>query len=338
MTENSPTPRILVSGETLVDFLPERPGPLSDVSGFERRPGGAPANVAVALSRLDETPWFWTQIARDPFGDFLVDALADHLPDRFVERDPDAKTTLAFVTHDEAGDRAFSFYRDGTADTRLRPGGVSDDALAELEWVYVGGVMLTTDPARSATLDLAERAREADCAVVFDPNARPELWSDGEFAEAVREMLPFVDVVKATPDDLEMAGFSARDLADSADLAAAANPPDSGDPANLAADVCEEGPHTVLLTLGGAGAYAHATADAPWGAGAAAHEGYDISVVDTTGAGDAFTAGALASLADGQPLAEVLAFANAVAALTTTEPGAMTALPTRDSVAKLRDS
>ncbi|WP_458206262.1 carbohydrate kinase family protein [Haladaptatus sp. NG-SE-30] len=314
------TPRILVSGETLVDFLPERPGPLSEVPSFERRPGGAPANVAVALARLDETPWFWTRIARDPFGDFLADTLAADLPERFVERDPDAKTTLAFVTHDETGDREFSFYRDGTADTRIEPGGVPDDALTELEWVYVGGVMLASDPARRATFDLVERAREADCTVVFDPNARPELWPDGGFAEAVHEMLALVDVVKATPDDLQMAGFEAegREV--------------------LAAEVCETGPHTTLLTLGGAGAYARATDDAPWGADTASHAGYDVSVTDTTGAGDAFTAGALASLADGEPLSEVLAFANAVAALTTTEPGAMTALPDRDSVTQFRES
>ncbi len=157
---NPSTPRILVSGEALIDFLPERPGPLSDVPTFERRPGGAPANVAVALSRLDETPWFWTRIARDPFGDFLADVLDADLPDRFVERDSNAKTTLAFVTHDEENDRAFTFYRDGTADTRLQPGGVPDSALADIDWVYVGGVMLASDPARTATYDLVERARE----------------------------------------------------------------------------------------------------------------------------------------------------------------------------------
>ncbi|EFW92448.1 PfkB domain protein [Haladaptatus paucihalophilus DX253] len=314
------TPRILVSGETLIDFLPERPGPLSEVPTFERRPGGAPANVAVALSRLDETPWFWTRIARDPFGDFLAETLDAELPDRFVERDPDAKTTLAFVTHDEANDRAFTFYRDGTADTRLQPGGVPDDALRELDWVYVGGVMLASDPARTATFDLAERARAADCSVVFDPNARPELWPEDGFAEAVDEMLSLADVVKATPEDLDMAGFEADD----AD--------------RLAASVCEAGPHTCLLTLGGEGAYAHATDDAPWESGAATHAGYDVSVVDTTGAGDAFTAGALAALADGKPLDSVLGFANAVAALTTTEPGAMTALPDRDAVRGLRES
>jgi fructokinase len=314
------TPRILVSGETLIDFLPERPGPLSDVPTFERRPGGAPANVAVALSRLDETPWFWTRIARDPFGDFLAETLDADLPDRFIERDPDAKTTLAFVTHDETNDRSFTFNSDGTADTRLQPGGVPDETLAELEWVYVGGVMLASDPARTATFDLVERARAADCSVVFDPNARPELWPEDGFPEAVEEMLQLVDVVKATPEDLEMAGFDAEETT------------------RLAASVCEAGPHTCLLTMGGEGAYAHATGDAPWSSGSATHSGYDVSVVDTTGAGDAFTAGALAALADGKSLDAVLGFANAVAALTTTEPGAMTALPDRDAVTELRES
>ncbi len=313
-------PNILVSGETLVDFLPERPGPLADVSSFERRPGGAPANVAVALSKLDETPWFWTRIARDPFGDFLAETLAKYLPERFVERDPDAKTTLAFVTHDQAGDRAFTFYRDGTADTLLRPGGVPDDMLADLDWVYVGGVMLASNPGRRATLDLAERARKADCSIVFDPNARPELWGENGFSTMVSEMFSLADVVKATPEDLRLAEF------------------DDDDSTELAASVCEAGPHTCLLTLGEGGAVAHSTDDAPWGTKSVSHAGYDVSVEDTTGAGDAFTAGALASLADGRPLGEVLAFANAVAGLTTTEPGAMTALPTRQSVAELRES
>ncbi|WP_266076972.1 carbohydrate kinase family protein [Haladaptatus caseinilyticus] len=319
MTDTS-TPKILVSGETLVDFLPEQPGSLSDVSTFERRPGGAPANVAVALSKLDETPWFWTRIATDPFGDFLADTITKSLPDRFIERDTDAKTTLAFVTHDSTGDREFTFYRDETADTRLRPGGVPDDVLADVDWVYVGGVMLASNPGRRATLDLAERAKRAGCSVVFDPNARPELWPENGFPNMIAEMLTLSDVVKATPDDLEMAGFDAED------------------PATLAEDVCGAGPHTCLITLGGDGAYAHATENAPWGEQSVRHDAYDVSVADTTGAGDAFTAGALAALASGRPLDDVLAFANAVAALTTTEPGAMTALPTRPAVTQLRES
>ncbi|MFC7080546.1 carbohydrate kinase family protein [Halorussus caseinilyticus] len=338
MTDTNPD--ILVAGEALIDFLPDGPGPLSGVENFSRRAGGAPANVAVALARLDAVPWFWTRVGEDPFGDHLAETLASFgVPDRFVERDPAAKTALAFVSHDADADRAFTFYRDGTADTRVEPGGVPDEILDSVSWVYVGGVMLAADPGRTATLDLAERG-ERDCTVVFDPNARPELWdSDEEFATAVHEMLAYADVVKATPEDLAAAGFGSEDAED-----------ESESPENLAASVVESGPHTVLLTLGGSGAFARSTDAAPWGSGAASHGGYEVeSVADTTGAGDAFTAGALAAFATGtdreggattdptdRSLSDLLGFANAVAAVTTTAPGAMTALPTREEVRQFR--
>ncbi|UPV99764.1 carbohydrate kinase [Halorussus gelatinilyticus] len=326
MTDSDP--EILVAGEALIDFLPDGPGPLSAVENFSRRAGGAPANVAVALARLDAVPWFWTRVGEDPFGDHLAATLSSFgLPDRFVERDPDAETALAFVSHDADADRAFTFYRDGTADTRVEPGSVPDETLDAASWVYVGGVMLAADPGRTATLDLAERATERDCTVVFDPNARPELWdSDERFAAQVREMLTHADVVKATPEDLDAAGFAGES------------------PEALAEGVTGEGPHTVLLTLGESGAFARSTDAAPWGAGAASHGGYEVeSVEDTTGAGDAFTAGALAAFAGGAgdpaeiSLSDVLSFANAVAAVTTTAPGAMTALPTREQVRRFRE-
>ncbi|WP_137286856.1 carbohydrate kinase family protein [Halorussus salinisoli] len=324
MTDSDPD--VLVAGEALVDFLPDSTGPLSDVENFSRRAGGAPANVAVALARLDATPWFWTRVGDDPFGDHLAATLSSFgVPDRFVERDPEAKTALAFVSHDADADRAFTFYRDGTADTRVEPGGVPDETLESVEWVYVGGVMLAAEPGRSATLDLAERATERDCTVVFDPNARPELWerTDRDFSGLVAEMLEFADVVKATTEELQAAGFEGES------------------PEALSKAVAETGPHTVLVTLGGSGAFVHATDRAPWGGGTASHGGYDVEPVDTTGAGDAFTAGALAALAEAErdeiSLSEMLGFANAVAAVTTTGAGAMAALPTREAVREFRE-
>jgi fructokinase len=313
------TPDILVAGETLVDFLPGSAGPLADVERFTRRPGGAPANVAVGLATLGHTPWFWTRVGADPFGDLLADTLDDHgVPDRFVERDPEAKTTLAFVEHDEAADRAFTFYRDGTADTRLQSGTVPDDVLGSVEWVYVGGVALASEPARSATFDLVERAGDHGATVVFDPNARPELWGDDDFATVATRALGHADVVKATPEDLAAFGIE-------------------GAPAAVAEAVHDEGPHTVLLTRGSKGAFASATGDAPWGPTTVEHTGYAVDPIDTTGAGDAFTAGALAAFVDGRRLPAVLAYANAVAAVTTTGEGAMTALPDATAVRAFRE-
>ncbi|WP_306052341.1 carbohydrate kinase family protein [Natronococcus wangiae] len=315
------TREILVAGETLIDFLPERPGPISSVEQFDRRPGGAPANVAVALARLEQTPLFWTRVGDDPFGRYLRKTLDEHgLPDRFVERDPDAKTTLAFVTHDETGDREFSFYRDATADTRFQPGRVDGTTLEDLEWVHAGGVALSSGSSREATLDLLERAASRDCTVSFDPNARPELWPDeGVFREGVREALEHVDVLKAAEEELEALGFEGDGVEE------------------LARGVLDVdgGPSTVFATRGGEGAIAVAGGDAAW-SGTASHPGYEADVVDTTGAGDAFVAGTIAALSEGRDVEETLAFANAVGAAATTAAGAMAALPDREAVRAIR--
>jgi fructokinase len=312
-------PDVLVAGECLVDFLPDRPGRLSTVEQFDRRAGGAPANVAVRLADLGRPPWFWTRIGDDAFGDFLAEALgAAGLPDRFVETDPDAKTSLAFVAHDEDGDREFSFYRENTADTRFATGGVPDNALDAVEWVVVGGLCLSTEPARTAMFDLIERARDRGCTVVFDPNARPEHWGGG-FPDAFDAACEAATVVKATPEDLAAAGVE-------------------GAPDALLEDLLERGPHTALLTLGDEGAIARATDAAPWGPAEASHPGFDVDVVDTTGAGDAFTAGAVRGLADGSTLAGALSFGNATAAVTTTEPGAIDADVDRSVVDRLREA
>jgi fructokinase len=313
------TDRALVVGETLVDMLPAGPAPLSQVDRFDRRFGGGPANVAVGLSRLGDSPLFWTRVGADPFGDFLVGRLADEgvLTD-LVERDDEARTGLAFVSLDESGERAFSFYRDGSADTRLSPDRAGDIPLSGVDWVHVGGLLLAADPSRSATLRLARRASRAGITVSFDPNARPELWTEFDYGRSVRTMLGLADVVKASPADLAEAGFAVN-----------------GDPTDVAAAVADVGPHTILLTLGADGAYA--TSAGAWpGTTEVTQSGYDVETVDTTGAGDAFLAGAIAALRAGESLDNAVAFANAVAALTTTERGAVEAVPTRSVVRAFR--
>jgi len=311
-------PDVLVAGECLVDFIPDRPGPLATVEQFDRRAGGAPANVAVRLAALGPAPFLWTRLGAGPFGTYLAETLDAHgIPEEFVIRDETAKTTLAFVAHEEDADRAFTFYRDGTADTRFTPGTVPGGTLADVSWVVVGGVCLATEPARSAMLDLAERAQEHGCAVVFDPNARPELWGD-DFPEAFAEACLRSTVVKATPEDLAAAGIH-------------------GTPEEMLDALLDLGPTTAVLTLGNEGAVATATDDAPWGPTEVEHAGYAVDVVDATGAGDAFLAGLVRALVDGRGLDGALAFANATAAVATTSEGAMSAPVDRDRVEALVD-
>jgi fructokinase len=311
-------PRVLIAGETLVDFIPATPGSIATVESFQRRAGGAPANVAVGLERLGESPWLCTTLSTDAFGEFLAETLErEGLSGRFVTR-VDRPTALAFVSHDPDGEREFLFYREDTADVHLDTTPVDEAALSTVEWVVVGGVTLTVDPARRATFELVERARAAGCRVAFDPNMRPELWPEGTDPTAtIERMLAEADLLRATPEDF-----------------APTRVPTDG---NFARRLLDRGPDTVLLTEGERGARAVAGHNSPWGHGEWHHPGFEADVVDTTGAGDAFLAGALAALVDGADPAELLAFASAVAAVATTDSGAMSALPDRPAVERFRD-
>lgn len=310
----------LVVGECIVDLHPAAAaaGDLGDADAYVRHPGGAPANVAVGLARLGEAPGLWTRLGADGFGDFLADTLREEgIPETYVERDPDAPTGLALVALDADGERSFSLYLEVTAAAALDPGTVDDAALGDLDWVHVGGVELAHEPVRSTVFDLLDRVPE-EVTVSFDPNARPSLWREFDYADTLARALPDVDVLVASAEDLGPAGYE-------------------GTAETLASAVIADGPHTAVITRGAAGAYARSTAGAPWGSGHAEHGGFEADVVDTTGAGDAFTAGVIDALDGGASPATALRFANAVGARATTAQGAMAALPTRRDVESFLD-
>ena len=311
--------RVLVAGEALIDLFPTSEGPIAEAETLKREAGGAPANVAVALSRLGHPPFLWTRLGDDPFGEHLASVLtAEDVREDFLERDDDRKTAHTLVGEDETGDQSFTFFADETATFAMEPDTVDDETLAEVEWVHAGGVSLFTEPARTATLDLLERANEHGCTVSFDPNTRPDLWPDETvLVETLERALGLADVVKTDQEDLSV-------LVEAADEDA------------VAEAVLDMGPHTVLLTRGGEGAMARATADAPWGPAEAEFKGYDVDVVETTGAGDAFVAGTITALGLQQVgLAEALRYASAVGGLATTATGAMAGLPTAADVEAL---
>jgi len=317
--------RVLVAGETLVDLFPDGSGGLAAVDGFAHRAGGAPANVAAGLAALDAPPAFWTRLGDDAFGAYLRDVLADRgLDGEFVVAG-DAATALAVVSPTPDGDRSFTFYEADTATLAFDTGTVPDSALADYDCVHVGGVALANDAGYEATIDLAERAGDAGCLVSFDPNARPDLWDDASDAgDAIRDALALADLLFCSAADLGPLGLAARARSD---------------PEAVAAELLDTGPETVFLTRGGDGATV--VADPPGGERVAHSEpAFDVDVVDTTGAGDAFTAGALAAYEPGVERAAVadVRYANATAALATTETGGMAALPDAEAVRGLLDA
>lgn len=313
--------RGLVVGETLVDMFPTGPGSLTEVEGFRHRPGGAPANVAVGLARLDAAPLFWTRLGDDLLGTYLADRLADFdVPDRFVVREDGSKTALALVVPAD-GDQTFAFYEAGSA-LAFEQGTVPEETLSDREWLHLGGVPLAHPTGRDAVLDAAGRARDAGATVTFDPNTRPDLFDGPAAAErALRDALAVTDVLFCSPDDLVPLDVSPE-------RARAA-------PEAVAADLLECGPHTVFLTRGEQGATVVTESTTRSDRVARSVPAFDVDAVDTTGAGDAFTAAVLSRYEPrGTPdrLDEVLRFACATASLATTATGAMPSLPGEDEV------
>lgn len=163
--------------------------------------------------------------------------------------------------------------------------------------------------------DLIRRAQDKNCTIVFDPNARLELWNGFNFARTVREVLPDVDIVKTALDDMQKGNFSTES------------------PEEVVEILFELGPHTVFITEGKAGSHAFSTKNSLFGIQTASKKGYEVDAVDTTRAGDAFTAGVITALVNNnRNLNNTLDFANAVAAVTTTAKGAMRSLPDKQTV------
>jgi fructokinase len=306
--------RIVAIGEVVADiYRDDSPSPVE--LPFTARPGGAPANVAVAASRLGEEAAFAGSVGRDLFGDFILRALeAEGVDTAAVRRcEPPTRTSLAFVEIGEDGDRSFTFYRsDPAADELISPEDVSEEFLSGASFVNFGSILLIKDPARSAVRRTAELARDLNVPAAFDVNFREHLWPGAEAArEAVDPLLDLSAIVKLGDDEISpLLGTES--------------------PEEAAKQLLERGVSLVLVSLGPEGAF-YATREFSGDVPA-----FEVEVVDATGAGDAFLAATLVYLSEGSPdeerVREAVRRGTAAGALACTDYGAMRALPTKDEL------
>lgn len=114
---------IVSFGEMLIDFVPTVSGvSLAEAPGFLKAPGGAPANVAIAITRLGGKSAFVGKLGDDEFGHMLAGILKENkVSAEGINFDKGARTALAFVTLRADGEREFMFYRNPSADMLLKP-------------------------------------------------------------------------------------------------------------------------------------------------------------------------------------------------------------------------
>jgi len=309
--------KIVALGEVVADIYRDQSRSEIELP-FTARPGGAPANVAVAAARLGEGAAFAGSVGKDLFGDFILRALeAEGVDTSAVRRcEPPTRTSLAFVEIGDDGDRSFTFYRsDPAADELLSVEDVSEDLLSGASFVNFGSILLIKDPGRSAIHKAAKLARDLNVPTAFDVNFREHLWSSVETArETVDPLFDLSTIVKLSEDELSpLLGVEGIEEAAEA--------------------LIGRGVSLVLISLGPEGAF-YATRGFSGSVPA-----FEVEVVDATGAGDAFFAAALAHLSgdpeypsDEERVREATLRGSAAGALACTDYGAMQALPTRDEL------
>jgi fructokinase len=310
-------PAVISHGEMLIDFVSTVNGvSLLEAPSFLKAPGGAPANVAVGLARLGVPSGFMGQVGDDAFGHFLEQSLRENKVDVSTLRfSREARTMLAFVSLRADGERDFMFYRHPSADMLYGPENVDEAYIRSAQVFHFGTISLINEPARSATLHAAKIAREAGLLISFDPNLRLNLWPDAKAArDGMRLGWLLANVIKVSEEELAFLG-------------------ETDNLTEAACKLWHNDLRVLIVTRGKAGCRYVTSAVSGDVAG------FAVNAVDTTGAGDGFVAGLLKGLhnqpdahADEDRLRAICRYANAVGALTTTQRGAIPALPTAEEV------
>ncbi len=298
---------IITLGETLIDFTPLD----NDNRDFRKNPGGAPANVAVALVRLGAKVSFIGKVGDDLFGKFLLNKLKEENVDiTSTFSTKKARTAITFVSLDEKGDRSFEFYIDPSADRFLKPEEIKEKVFEDNKIFHFGSISLIDEPAQSATLKAIKLAKKNNNLVSYDPNLRLSLWNSvKEAKKIIVSVLDKCDILKVSKEELKF-------ITEKSDI-------ESGiklirNNYNI--------PY-IFVTDGNKGSYSyHSKLEYT--------EAYKVETVDTTGAGDAFVAGILYNFnkvekkrIDDEFIKKATQFANYLASQAVTHKGAMTSLP-----------
>ncbi|UBU17482.1 carbohydrate kinase family protein [Nonomuraea gerenzanensis] len=266
---------IAVLGECVADAFAGRPAAGSSGGPAElvlrALPGGGPANTAVALARLGTRARFLGRLSHDVFGALFRERLSASGVDLTACVEAGEPSTLAVAALDEHGRAEYTFYATGTADWQWSAGELGLERLGAASCLHTGSLALVKGPGGEAVEEFA-RAASARATISIDPNVRPSLAARGDYQ--VERWCAFADILKLSDDDL---GFLLPGV-----------PPEQACDRWHAA-----GARLVVVTRGAAGALVsldgeRATVAAP-----------SVEVVDTVGAGDAFTAGLLHSLEAG---------------------------------------
>lgn len=294
-------PRILCMGEPMLEFNQQPPGSDGRRLYLEGH-GGDTSNAAVAAARSGAEVGMITALGTDAAGESFRALWAQEGVDAaLVRTDPDAPTGIYFVTHDARGHH-FTFYRKGSAASRMRPADVPEEAIRNAAILHLSGITLgISDTSCDAAFRAMEVAREAGVTVSFDTNLRLRLWPLRRAAALIHAAVALADIAFPSLEDAQaLTGLSGTE-----------------EILDFYLRLCP----LVLLKLGKEGLIV-ADRDSRTRIG-----GHVVDAVDATGAGDTLAGAFLARRVAGDDPLAAARYANAAAALSTRGYGAVAPIP-----------
>lgn len=314
---------LICLGRVAVDLYSEQIGsPLSQTQSFRMYLGGSAGNVAIGASRLGLGVEMFSRVGADDLGRFLRETLErEGVGTRLLTDDPDHLSGLVILGVAPPDRFPLIFYRENCADMETRPGPDDRAVLTEAKALLVTGTGLSRPSTADATIEIVQEARDAGTAIILDVDYRPVLWglgskgdgetryrSSSEVTDTFRRLLPHVDLLIGTEEELRIAGGNE-------DVEAAIDHLRETIGATI---VCKRG-------VDGCSVFVAGEEEARF-------PGRPVEVLNVLGAGDAFLAGFLRGWVRGEPLANAAAWANANGAIVVSRHGCAPAMATFDEL------
>jgi 2-dehydro-3-deoxygluconokinase len=304
-------PYVLTFGETMALMRADQVGPLAHASTMSLGIGGSESNVAVGLQRLGVQAVWCGRVGLDGLGQLVEREIRAEGVDVRIAVDPSAPTGLMIKERRTPATQRVSYYRAGSAGSRIAPEDVDEQLITQAGLLHVSGITPALSPQAAATLRYAiDAARAAGVPVSFDLNYRGNLWSCERAGSVYRDIIPLADIVFAGDDEAAIAVGA-------------------GGPEELARRIAALGPGQAVIKLGAEGALALVNGQL------FRREAVAVDVVDTVGAGDAFVAGYLAEFITGRGPEDRLTTAAATGAFACLVPGDWEGFPRRSELSLL---
>ena len=310
---------IFCIGELLIDMVCVDNKGLKNGESFEKKAGGAPANVAASISKLEGNAYFLGQVGADFFGKYLIELLED-LKINTEMAVSKGSTTIALVGIDENGERNFDFLRG--SDGEYSFGNINLAKIDKSDIIHFGSATGFLDGELKKTyFKLLEHAKANNIYVSFDPNYRDALITSDKLKGFVEDSITFLKAshfTKLSDEELFL-------LTNEKYITAGVN------------KLHELGVKVVTITLGSKGTYLSVNGENE------IISSMEIKQVDSTGAGDAFVGAVLKQVSDVEDKhnisfeewKNIIVFANKVGAITCTNYGAIASMPTLSEMKEL---